>query len=167
MTEAKQVVVQRGYMENRDRQRDFKDFLREFIDANGGMARENLLRIVRRAREVKDDFSLQRLLNLLQGYPPTDDDRLAISETLELESERWMSRFWPLEDQRARDLARFGIREFKTPIMAKKFVDYVQNTGRYRNAELPDREKRTLANEFRSHCELEDEEELFALPIQL
>jgi hypothetical protein len=150
-------------MENLDELVEFKDCLRQLIEDNGGMSPDNLQRIVGEVRKMKPEFSLAHLQNLLRGYPPNNDDRLAVTHTLEPEADRWMSEYWPLEDRKPRELAKLAFREHRSHEAAKEFVDYVLGIASFRDVELTEKEMRTLLNEFHSKREPEVEMEVFEL----
>ena len=111
----------------------FKDRLRELIESNGGLSIENLQKVAIEVREFKPDFSPQYLSRLLQGHPPNDNDRRAISRTLEPVSQRWLSEYWLLEDTVSRGLALFAFPRVESHVMTKDFVDYATDSVRFRN----------------------------------
>ena len=144
---------------------EFKECLRELVVANGGITAENVLEIAQRIRKIKADFSPQYFQGLLRGQPPTDDDRWALSQVLEPESERWMSRIWRLEDYDRRRIAKYAYSETRNEGLATAFVDFVLAEASFRDGELPESELGILFSEFRSVRSLEDEIDLFELKV--
>ena len=144
---------------------EFKDCLRELMEANGGMTAQNIMEIAQRIRKIKPDVSPQYFQALLRGQPPTDDERWAISQVLEPESERWMSRIWRLEDDERRRVAKYAYSETQNEGLATAFVDFVLAEASFRDGELPESELGILFSEFRSVRSLEDEIDLFELKV--
>ena len=135
------------------------------VEISGGPTAENIARIALLIREIKPDFSPQYLQTLLRGQPPTNDDRYAISQVLEPEAERWVTRIWRLEDLEPRRLAKYAYLGTRNREQSIEFVDFVLSEARFRDGELPDHEIGTLFREFSSNQALEDEIELFGLKV--
>ena len=156
----------------------FKDRLRELIESNGGLSIANLQKVAIEVREFKPDFSPQYLSRLLQGHPPNDNDRRAISRTLEPVSQRWLSEYWLLEDTVSRELALFAYPRLQSHVMTKEFVDYAKSSVRFRNRSMAPSETElgSVLEEYRSgrgskrlhndhNSSAEDEIDIFGLTL--
>ena len=127
---------------------NFKDALRDLIEKNGGLNRGNLERLSDKIREIKPNFSAAYLRRLLSGYPPSREDREAISQVLEPESERWMSMYWDVEDVDKRELARLASQHTKSPVLAKELVDGLLDRVSYRDKKLSENDVHRIFEEL-------------------
>ena len=144
---------------------EFKDYLRLLIEYNGGASQDNMQRWVGKMRKIKPDFSVQRLQNLLRGHRPSDDERFAVCQVLEPESERWMSAHWNVEDQESRRCAKIALENTRSHVIAKEFVDYVVEEASFRNESLSDNDIRGLYKDYRTSNELLEEIAQFGLTV--
>ena len=142
---------------------DFKDVLRELIEKNGGLEPSNLARLSDKIREFKPEFSATYLRRLLSGYPPTKEDREAISQTLEPAHERWMSDHWRIEELDDRKLASLASRITKSPVLAAELVNDFKNHVSHRNMALSDTEVSKIFLERHEEKRPEVEMDVFGL----
>ena len=140
---------------------DFKDVLQEMIEKNGGLNRDNLLRLSDKIRRFKPEFSAAYLQRLLSGHPPSREDREAISQVMEPAAEKWMSMYWGVEEVGHRRFARIASRHTKSPVIAKELVEGLLDEVNYRNMALPDHDVEKILKDLISMKELEDEFKLF------
>lgn len=143
----------------------FKDALRELIERRSRLSPENFQEIANQIRRYRPDFTGRYLGLLLNGHPPTYDDRLAISQALEPASGRWMSEFWALEDRISRRLAISALRFTKSPHEAKHFVDWCDASASFQHAEIGEEDISLLFAQYRLNRRLDHELELFSLPV--
>ena len=142
---------------------NFKDVLRDLIEKNGGLGRGNLERLSDKIREIKPDFSAAYLRRLLSGYPPSREDREAISQVLEPESERWMSMHWDVEDVDNRELATWAAQYTKSHVLVKKFVDDLLDRVSYRDKKLSENDAHIILRELYEENRWKVEIDLFQL----
>ena len=141
----------------------FKDVLRDLIDEDGGIGAHNLARLSENLQVHEETLTSRRLSGLLSGMQPKPMERRAISLVLEPESKRWLSEIWHLEDVESRRLAKLAFKQMRSHVLAKAFVEYIQEEARFRNEDHSDSELVGLHAEFRKSRELEDEIEIFGL----
>ena len=140
---------------------EFKDAFRELIETNGGLADENLGQIAAHVRNYKPDFSVLYLWNLLNGYPPSNDDRRAIAKVLEPGPQKWLSAFWPIEDHESRRSAMLVSRRVKSHELVKDIVEDMKRTPRFRNSEPSELEINFLVEEYLDKNRLEEDQRAF------
>ena len=142
---------------------DFKDVLRELIEKNGGLNPGNLARLSDKIREFKPEFSATYLRRLLSGYPPTKEDREAISQALEPAHERWMSDHWRIEELDDRKLASLASQITKSRVLAAELVNEFKNDVSHRNMALSDTEVSKNLSDLHEEKQLEVEMAVFGL----
>ena len=142
---------------------DFKDVLRELIEKNGGLEPSNLARLSDKIREFKPEFSATYLRRLLSGYPPTKEDREAISQTLEPAHERWMSNHWRVEEVDDRKLASLASQITKSRELAVGLVDDFKSQVSHRNMVSSDTEVSEILLDLHEEKQLEVEMDVFRL----
>ena len=147
----------------REENPEFKDAFRHLLETSGGLEGSYLERISLKLRAHDETLTIGRLRRLLQGLPPSQAERRAISLVLEPAHQRWLSENWPLEDAGSRRLAKFAFARMKSHILAKEFVSFVREGARFRNENRSDDELVGLHTIFRDGSELEDEIDLFGL----
>jgi len=142
---------------------EFNEALKQLVADNGGWTAENLQLGAERAREIAPLFTPWHLKSLLDGYPPSDVDREAISHSFEPDREKCLSRYWHLEDTPHRDIARRIFTHIKNTNMVKEFVDYVDTRSSFRDMNLSDSELTKLLRDYQLTREPIDEIEIFDL----
>ena len=142
---------------------DFKDVLRELIEKNGGLNPGNLARLSDKIREFKPEFSATYLRRLLSGYPPTKEDREAISQALEPAHEKWMSDHWRIEELDDRKLASLASQITKSHVLAVELVNEFKNDVSHRNMALSDTEVSKNLSDLHEEKQLEVEMAVFGL----
>jgi len=142
---------------------DFKDVLRELIEKNGGLKPGNLARLSDKIREFKPEFSVAYLRRLLSGYPPTKEDREAISQALEPAHERWMSDHWRVEEVYDRKLASLASQITKSQVLAVELVDDFKSQVSHRNMVSSDTEVSKILLDLHEEKQLEVEMDVFRL----
>lgn len=140
---------------------EFKDVLLELIEKNGGTGRRNLTRISQLVRDFKSDFTERYLSRLMEGHPPSEEDRIAISKVLDPPWTKWMSKYWKAEDLRSRQLAEIACAHTKSPLIAKELVESLSTDVSYRNETFSSYDTRSLMAEFFAKKKLDDEWDLF------
>lgn len=142
---------------------DFKDVLRELIEKNGGLNPGNLARLSDKIREFKPEFSATYLRRLLSGYPPTKEDREAISQALEPDHEWWMSNHWRVEEVDDRKLASLAYHFTKSQVLIVRLVNDFKNRVSHRNMMPSNPEAIKIFSELYEEMRLEVEMEVFGL----
>ncbi len=141
----------------------FSDVLNDEIVGRFGpdwKLRSNEVRneIVARGREVHPSFSRQRFDTLLNGLPPSNDDRKAIDHAFEFP---WPETNWDLEDEFRQVVRRVGL-STKYPPMVKDIAERISGTD-YRYGNLTDAEVDKLAQQYIFESQLPVEMEVFNL----
>lgn len=142
---------------------DFKDVLRELIEKNGGLKPSNLARLSDKIREFKPEFSVAYLMRLLSGYPPTKEDRAAISQALEPPHEKWMSDHWRIEELDDRKLASSASQITKSQVLAAELVNEFKNDVSHRNMASSETEVSKILLKLHEEKQLEVEMDVFGL----
>ena len=151
--------------------KQFNDCVSGRIDNSGGRTTANIHRIVEKAREVTPEFSVQRLLALLGGLPPSVGDRRAVSYALVPMEDQWLCEYFLLEDEESRRIAKSAER-YSEPHrksvasrrgFAIKFVQSGIGHSNFRDVNLAQEDLSKAMDEFLSTTQLDDQLELFGL----
>lgn len=104
----------------------FKDRIRALIENHGGMTEENLVHIAELAREVEPDFTMRYLINLLNGFPPRNNDFNALGIALGVSPSEFL-------DHEHKKIEDFVCNRMKRPDLAQQFHQYVVGNASFRN----------------------------------
>lgn len=151
--------------------KQFNGCLDGLIDHSGGRTSANFQRIVEKGREVTPEFSVQRLLALLGGLPPSAGDRRAVSYALVPMEDQWLCEYFLLEDEESRRIAkcaeRYSEPHRKSVSSRRRFaIKFVQSGighSNFRDVNLAQEDLSKSMDEFLSTTQWDDQLELFGL----
>ena len=140
---------------------EFKDSLKRLIEDTGGVSSSNLRFLTAKIRNTIPEFSVRRLQLLIQGYPPTNEERRVLSDVLGAEDNTLMAISRLPDDQRPISLVQSVSRRIKSPVLAQEIISEIQELVRFRNDARAEEDWDRVVRDYLPIKQLEDELRLF------
>ena len=128
----------------------YKDRLKELIEQHGGRTEPNLVSIVELVRKICSTFSMVRLVNLLNGLPPSPNERQAISMALGESPGQFLDGNDKAGAENRRRIVKFASDPDRMgrPEYADQFYEFVMTKVSYRNRVISNDDLYALVPEF-------------------